>query len=109
MAKYRFKPCDGNNSYQLFKERWLRADKPFDIYLNKNPFGKYDLILKGRNCEISSNFITVFDAARVVGYLRDQGVTKTDLQNAKIPDMEAMNCLGAIVSNLAMAESASKR
>lgn len=81
---------------------------PLDVYLTLNPFGKYDLVIKEKGCEISSNFITVFDAARVVGYLREQGVKKTDLQKAKISNEEAMNCLGAIVSNLAMADSASK-
>jgi len=108
MAKYEFKPCNEKNSFQLFRERWLRADKPLDVYLTLNPFGKYDLVIKEKDCEISSNFISVFDAARVVGYLRDKGVSKTDLQNARIPDDNAMNCLGAIVSGLAMTEGASK-
>lgn len=109
---YRFEPCNGDGKYQLVREGWLRREQPLDIYLSKNPFGQYELIVMDNRREISSKFMSQFAAIKMLGLLENKGVRKRDLQNARFSkgaEEKAMNNLATIVSALSIAETVSRK
>lgn len=108
---YRFEPCNGNDKYRLVREGWIRRTRPLDVYLARNTFGQYELQVFENRREVTSKFLSQFTAVKILSILKDKGVKKTDLQNARFPkgaEERAMNNLATIVSALSIAEAVSK-
>jgi len=85
MGEYRFIEDSGEHKYQLSYTRKVLWNTHYDIYLDINTFGKLEILASYNGDSVRSQFKSPSEAARLFSILKNAGIKRERLLEAKLP------------------------